>query len=112
MWFRGWNICYEEGADTNQGAAGSSEGGDPCVDSVQSPQSASSSRSRRNSCQGNQSCIELFEFGSGIWSEIFFFEENIVGKVLLCYFILYIYIKKKNKMTAGGTQEQEKLNLS
>jgi hypothetical protein len=34
-------------------------------DSVQSPQSASSSRSRRNSCQGNQSCIELFEFGSG-----------------------------------------------
>jgi len=35
---RGWNVCHEEGADTEQGAAGSGEGGDPRVVIVQSPQ--------------------------------------------------------------------------
>jgi hypothetical protein len=32
---RGWDICYEEGADTEQGTARSGEGGDPCFVIVQ-----------------------------------------------------------------------------
>lgn len=34
-WYRGWDICYEEGADTEQGTARSGEGGDPCFVIVQ-----------------------------------------------------------------------------